>query len=119
MAANTPRPTTTASTRYFSTAMSPNMKAPLSETGRGAGMMSGPHTTWIACSATISPPMVTRICFRWSPYTGRISTRSKNQPSNPATAMAARIAGAIAVKFVARLSACIIDFIGISTDTAA
>ena len=66
-AANTARPMTTASSRYFSIAMSPIRKAPRSAVGRARVICSGPHTTLRSCSATIRPPVVTRICFRCWP----------------------------------------------------
>ena len=63
--------------------------------------------------------MVTKICFRWSPYTGRITTRSKNNPSTPASAMAATTASAIAERFAATLEACMEPVITPSTEAAA
>jgi len=48
-----------------------------------------------------------------------MTTRSKIQPSAPATATAAASAGAIAIRFSARLGACMLPFIAISTDAAA
>ena len=37
--------------------------------GRGSaiGIGEAPQIAWIACSATIRPPIVTRICLRWLP----------------------------------------------------
>ncbi|KAG1521393.1 hypothetical protein G6F51_014683 [Rhizopus arrhizus] len=38
-------------------------------------------------SPRILPPMVSRICFRCWPYTGRTITRSNARPTAPATSM--------------------------------
>ncbi|EWS63246.1 hypothetical protein Y695_03520 [Hydrogenophaga sp. T4] len=70
MAANTAAPTSTASSRYFSTAASPMSTAPRSASGSGSGICSGPQITLISSSPMIMPPMVMRICFRCMPYTG-------------------------------------------------
>jgi hypothetical protein len=48
-------------------ATSPTTKAPRRVSGSAIGIGDAPQIAWIACSATMSPPIVTRICFRWLP----------------------------------------------------
>ena len=99
--ASTPRPTTTASRRYFSIAASPMKSDPRKLGGMGRAICSGPQMSLMSSSPTIMPPMVMRICLRCWPYTGRTMTRSNARPSTAAAAMAT----SMVTKMAAKLSA--------------
>src|SRR6185369_11607519 len=103
--ARTTRPITTATRRSFSTLAAPIRIEPRSASGGGSGICAGPQTTLISSSPMIAPPIVTRICFRCWPYTGRTMTRSKPSPIVPASAIAASTATATTPRLAATLGA--------------